>query len=430
MIYTSSKGTKITIPDGLTAKQIAAIKADADAGYGTRAQQTANELGKKVTPGTPTMSGRPTSADLPHAQNPNRSSTINPIATVSAGLTPRQQARLDWLLKNRPKDPQVKKLQDIKAGAVPNDNSGTDSAPDGGDQTSGAGNLGKEVINPDGTINTEVASDNVGTSEQGDFNTNWNAEHPDETDQYGNILHYEMGADGKIRRTVTAGAANKGFIDQAMAASTGFHGEEDRKAAKEATYGTLTKYYDRDMSRDREQAQQEMANRGIPYDPAAEQDPNTKNLYGRTLGGIGERYRGLKDTASQQAVISGNQTYATSVAARDTTIRDALAGAAATGANYGQYQNQAVVNNADNDLSILGMSAQQLASIKGISVQEAESLRHDALGRETLKANQKIAANNNKTAVQVATIGNQPSGGSSGGTSKPTASGGGFQILE
>jgi len=47
MKYRSSKGTVINIPDGLSPKEIAAIKADADAGYGTRAQKTASKLGGK-----------------------------------------------------------------------------------------------------------------------------------------------------------------------------------------------------------------------------------------------------------------------------------------------------------------------------------------------------------------------------------------------
>lgn len=51
MKYTSKKGTVIHIPDGIDPKQIAKIKADADAGYGTRAQQTAKALGKKLGKG-------------------------------------------------------------------------------------------------------------------------------------------------------------------------------------------------------------------------------------------------------------------------------------------------------------------------------------------------------------------------------------------
>ena len=48
MKYRSKRGTIINIPDGLDPKRVKAIKADADAGYGTRAQKTADRLGKKV----------------------------------------------------------------------------------------------------------------------------------------------------------------------------------------------------------------------------------------------------------------------------------------------------------------------------------------------------------------------------------------------
>ena len=55
MKYKSKRGTIINIPDGLNPKQIAAIKADADSGYGTRAQQTAQQLGKKIASRTPVV---------------------------------------------------------------------------------------------------------------------------------------------------------------------------------------------------------------------------------------------------------------------------------------------------------------------------------------------------------------------------------------
>ncbi len=93
-----------------------------------------------------------------------------------------------------------------------------------------------------------------------------------------------------------------------------------------------------------------------------------------------------------------------------------------------------MVNNADNDLSILGMSAQQLATLRGISVSEAESIRKDALTRETLKAQKKSDDDKNKTAIQIANIGKSGSGGGSGGgenkPAAPKATGGGFQMLE
>lgn len=63
MKYRSKKGTVINIPDDLDPKEIAKIKADADAGYGTRAQQTANQAGKsggkkkKPDPLSPTPTG-------------------------------------------------------------------------------------------------------------------------------------------------------------------------------------------------------------------------------------------------------------------------------------------------------------------------------------------------------------------------------------
>ena len=247
MKYRSKKGTIINIPDGLTPKQIASIKADADSGYGTRAQNTANSLAKKLSKG------------------------------------------------------------------------GTVRTPKGESPT----------VNPEtGTIDTNSALESVRAANEQTI-----------TDQYGNKRTIKIDpVTGATTVIDEAGGTANTFKDLATAAASTFNGAADRTRAEEATYNTLTKYYDRDQAREMEAQKQELAQRGIPYDPAAAQDPNSKNLYGRTIGGISEKYRGLKDTASQQAIISGNQAYATDSAARDSFINAVTNGAGVFDGSFAPFQ--------------------------------------------------------------------------------------------
>lgn len=373
MRYVSKKGRAIDIPDSLTPQQVASIKRDADAGYVSRAQDTANRL-----------------ASAAPAAKAGAGQAVAAAATDGGGLDARQQARLNFLLKHKPNDSQVKKLQALQKQG-------------GGDPTGGGG-LNNDVFNNDKTINTQKAIEQIGGAENTDFNKNWLASHPDETDQYGNTIHYTLDANGHVQRTITQGEQAKKFSQMALDAASNFHGDEDRQKAQDATYGTLTKYYDRDMARERETAQQELANRGIPFDPAAEQDPNTSNLYGKTLGAIGQKYQGLKDTASQQSILSGNQAYQTDVDARDKMFRDAAAGSALYGGNYGEYQNNVAQNLSDDDIAVLSMSADQYAKSRQMSLEDAIAKRDDATKRLGIATAASSSAAGNATSLQIAQL--------------------------
>jgi len=473
MKYKSSKGTIVNIPDGLTPQQIAAIKKDADAGYGTRAQQTADALGKKLAtnpapqPQAPAPNNQPPPSQSGPARDPAKvrkyEEAINRIKKVQKG-TPEYQKNADiiksigteygfqWQDKADYNAPAIGSNNDqvVSGDAAPGISSNAAAAAAAGATGANPGptpgvTTGREN-DPTGPVNSTEASTTVAAAEEADWRKNWLAEHPDEMDEYGNTVHYEINPDGTIHRTITQGEKGKFFSDQAKAAAEGFKGDEDRKAAEEATYSTLTKYYDRDMARDRERAQQEMANRGIPYDPAAEQDPNTKNLYGRTLGALNERYRGLKDTAAQQAVLSGDQAYKTSVEAIDIAIRDALAGSAAYGSKYGAYGNSVYTDNAGNVLDIIKLTAQQYATKYGMDLADAQSLRDKAskdatlaaqvtqwekennLGTKTLAANVADWKRKNEIAAAAVAKSGSGGGGSSGGSSSGSSGGGGFEL--
>lgn len=336
MKYRSKKGTLIDIPDGLTPRQISSIKADADSGYGTRAQETANKLGK--TPGK---------VKIPKNEYPAEGQPL----------------------------------------------------------------ISKNTIDPKtGAIDAPLASQNVSNAENSDINTNFKNEHPQLiTDANGNTREITRHADGTVTVKDTKGGTAQTFTDLATAAAQSFNGGADRQRAEEASYNTLTKYYDRDMSRELEAQKQELAQRGIPYDPAAAQDPNSQSLYGKTIGAIGQKYQGLKDSASQQAILSGNQAYATDSASRDSFLNAVTQGASTFGGNFGQYSNSVNTDSSQDTKDILSMSAQQYATLHGLSLAEAQSRRDDATRR--------------------AAIAKSGSGGGGGGGSAGGNAGAGFEIV-
>lgn len=265
--YTSKKGTVINIPDNLGPRQVAKIKADADAGYGTRAQQTAKELSKKVAAKADKKEADNATANQP-APDPNAPNT--PVGDPNAGVDP-------------------------ETGA----------------------------IDPEKLL--------------GSAYTHWNDDRANEL----------------------------------------------RNQAQEAAYSFTTKNYARDKQRAMDEAKQELANRGIPYNPAAQFDPNTKDIYGQTVGGITEHFEGLDKQARDQALLQGNQIYETETS----TNR----------ANFDSFV-QAALGMSAADLQKYGIDQDKLIALKNI------------------KAQKDIAKMNNKPS------GAAPSGNSGGG-------GGGFEIL-
>ena len=328
MKYRAKSGTVINIPDGLTKKQIAGIKADADNNYGKRAQETANKLGKQLKKSAPT----PEQPTMP----------VDPIVT-------------------------------------------------------GAG----EVVDPKyGTVDTGKAVEVVKEQKAEDVDTQFKLNQPMRmTDQNGNVrLINRDPVTGEVTITDEIGGTAKKFKDLAEAAAQTWQSDTTRKNAEEATYGTLTKYYDRDQSREMEDAKQELANRGIPYDPAAAQDPNSKNLYGKTIGGIGQKYQGLKDTASQQAVLSGNAAYATDVGAQKAFMDSVMSGAAQFSGSWSPYQNTIDAGSTDDVKDMITLSAQEYMAKYGI---------------------------NQDTYIKKKALSQQNRGG---GSSSSSSSGGGFEI--
>lgn len=177
MKYRSKKGTTINIPDGLSPKQIKAIQADADAGYGTRAQQTANQLGKKLKNQPVAPEADPTTGEP--VTDPGMTQPEVPL--TGGGLSQRQQARLDYLLKNRPNDPQVATLRALQAkggdGGASDDLFPDDTTKDGtGSTTADPDDIFDKLME---TPNFDDLQGNISSARQGmyksltrDFETN------------------------------------------------------------------------------------------------------------------------------------------------------------------------------------------------------------------------------------------------------------------
>jgi hypothetical protein len=163
---------------------------------------------------------------------------------AASGDPARQAARLAWLKKNRPNDPQVKELEE-KLAKQPGDGN-----------TGGDGGAGKGTLDMD-SLNAWLDSALEGLN------------------------------------PIDASKAPKVLSADDL--------EADRQAAQDSLYNESTKYLDRNRDRQMEETRQQLAERGIPFDPAAVYDPNTKNIYGKTLGAINEDYAAQQASALDKA---------------------------------------------------------------------------------------------------------------------------------
>jgi len=75
--------------------------------------------------------------------------------------------------------------------------------------------------------------------------------------------------------------------------------------ARDAAYNYTTKNYARDKAREIEEAQQNLAERGIPI------DPTPGSLWQKTLSGIDEKYQSMDDQAKNLAISQGNEILGT-----------------------------------------------------------------------------------------------------------------------
>lgn len=88
-----------------------------------------------------------------------------------------------------------------------------------------------------------------------------------------------------------------------------------RDQGQQAAYEFNTKNYATDKARELEDAKQEAANRGLPYDPA-----NPESGYGQLVGSVDRKYTQLDQDAKNQAILQGNQLYQTETQANTSSF--------------------------------------------------------------------------------------------------------------
>lgn len=86
----------------------------------------------------------------------------------------------------------------------------------------------------------------------------------------------------------------------------------DINKVRDANYQYLSRDFGTNKAQEIEAAKQDLANRGIPF------DPNPNSLYGRTMKQLEQKYGDLDMQARQQAIIGGDQTFSTQVGAAKT----------------------------------------------------------------------------------------------------------------
>lgn len=195
-------------------------------------------------------------------------------------------------------------------------------------------------INPDGSINYDKSASNIVSQAEQDYAKTFRTNNPDETDQYGNTRHYSMNADGTVSVTDSQGkvltdatnnlnAAVGGYKPIDLSAGphvlTGSDLADQHQKDYDAVYGNETQYLDKQRTADLDAKKQELAQRGIVYDPAAE-DPNSQTGYGKALRGITQSYDQKYHTAANDAQLTSDTNQASTISASSDAYRTWLAG--------------------------------------------------------------------------------------------------------
>lgn len=257
----------------------------------------------------------------------------DPVSATPQGLfTAKQEARLKYLLKYRPNDPQVKALKQAKAAAQAAGGAGIQAPPhvDPGDQ--GLGDSAKSVDDFIGGVFSDPTLGDVDLS----------------------------------------GAPKILSSDDLRTQRTDVYN---------ASLSDATKNLDRDKQRDIDRQEEELTKRGIPYTPG-----NASTAYGRPLQAINDEYAKYRQDAENNAQLTADSRLTTLVQA-NTAAQDAFIQQATTKLNA-KLSAAAAASNA----------LQVLMQKYGLSRQEAQA----RIDREQARKLAELQAKNN---IDVATIG-------------------------
>lgn len=310
----------------------------------------------------------------------------------------------------------------------------------------------KPDVAPDGTVNGPKALQDIIDQATNDFNTKFAHNNPDQVDQYGNTLKYVRNPDGTISAGTTAGeklsAAQKKYEED----KAGYKGIDLSGAPKVLTEGDLTDTYqkdydarfanatqfnDRNQARDLEDTRQELAHRGIPFDPA-QNDPNNPSGYAKAISGVKEHYDALNRTAMNDATAYAHGDVAQQV---DSSVKGYNAWLA--GQTAGDSSKQFILNADHTALSDYGANsftpfqgggdfstAPYIAQIDALQSSGAISAADAALKKQQLAEQTRVDTSTiGVNAAQANKLNKSGSGSSSGSKSSGNSSGGGFEIV-
>lgn len=201
-------------------------------------------------------------------------------------------------------------------------------------------------VGKNGRINPVAAPKQVYESELDDTAKTFDMMNPSYTDLGGNTRNVTRNPDGTVSVNESRGAGGAAF-DAFMRTALGgvsapnFDGapgiltDNDLMATRQGAFDTLysqgTKNLDRNKAREREDLQQELANRGIPYEPGA--DPE-KSAYARAMRDLDERYDARYDDA-ELAANAGADARLSTLSGINATARDAFMNSALAKSNWG-----------------------------------------------------------------------------------------------
>ena len=194
---------------------------------------------------------------------------------------------------------------------------------------------------------------------------------------------------GNTKQSFVAGYNGNPIGDISLTGAPQIYGAQDLQgdanAARAGAYSYITQDYATQKQQEMENAKQELAQRGIPLDPSPD------SLYGRTLSQIDKKYQGLDDQAKNQAYGLGNDTMQTQSTVSSNAYNAFLSGAQAV--SNAELQNYGITQNSSD-------AEKQLAMQKIIADRQN-------------KSQEKIAANQNATAIRIKRLGMQGGGGGS-----------------
>ena len=147
-----------------------------------------------------------------------------------------------------------------------------------------------------------------------------------------------------------AGAANNAFLaslDEIGRGST---------AARDSTYGFLTKDLEAQKAQDLEAEKQMLAEIGIPVDYS--QNPNAPTLYQKSINNVNKNYENQYATAGQTALTTGNQFF-----------NDSVSRATALGGLSGSFLDTLT----QADLAKLGLDQQKVLALKQLEVERLKA---------------------------------------------------------